>query len=318
MHFFRTPLLVVPFAAFFGTVALLWDSWWHGAVGRESFFIPPHDLLYASLLVGFVAVVWQMRMDGRWGGRLMVSAITSILIFASAPFDDLWHRMFGVESIASLLVLWSPPHLLALLSSAVGGIAIYGALLRRFPDKYFLHLFQAVPIFTTAQFLVLPFQPVSLHHVGGFAGQAVLSLMAVLFLLSFARTTSFRGVATLISLLYMSIFAIGFVGHELAAEVAKNVPPHPHPAYWTLFFSALVGGLLIDGLRNKNTAVVGAVAALASTLIFYTVARYFLDDPQFFYGVREVMIAIISGTGGGLIGGLLTPKFQKLIASEAQ
>lgn len=307
----RSPLRLVPFAAFFSTVALLWDSWWHGAIGRDSFFIPPHDLLYAALFLGFVAVVWQMRVDKRWSGRLMVSAITSILIFASAPFDNLWHNIFGKESIASLLILWSPPHLMALLSSVVGGIAIYGELLRRFPEKYFLHLLQAVPVFTFAQFILLPFEPVSLHHIGGFYGQFALSLVSVLFLLTFARVSPFRGTATLVALLYISIFSIGFTDHRVSPEIATLAPSHPHPALWSIFFSLLAGALAIDGLYNKKPALAGFFAALASTLTFYPFARYFLDDLQFFYGTREILIAVISGAIGGAIGGWLMSRVQK-------
>lgn len=32
-----------------GTVAVMWDGWWHLAVGRDSFWILPHLLLYSTV-----------------------------------------------------------------------------------------------------------------------------------------------------------------------------------------------------------------------------------------------------------------------------
>jgi hypothetical protein len=43
------------------------------------------------------------------------------LLLLAAPIDDLWHRLFGLD-----VTLWSPPHLLGLLGSAINTI---GALL---------------------------------------------------------------------------------------------------------------------------------------------------------------------------------------------
>src|SRR6185295_3337073 len=39
------------------------------------------------------------------------------LLLLAAPIDDLWHRLFGLD-----VTLWSPPHLLGLLGSAVNTI----------------------------------------------------------------------------------------------------------------------------------------------------------------------------------------------------
>ena len=32
-----------------------WDIWWHAAIGRDTFFEPPHLLLYAAVIAAIIA-----------------------------------------------------------------------------------------------------------------------------------------------------------------------------------------------------------------------------------------------------------------------
>jgi len=114
---------------FVTVVGAAWDARWHTAVGRESFWIPPHLAVYAGI-VGAMAVGWYgwyKNRDKMW--RRLGSAL--MLVLLAAPVDDLWHRLFGVEDISSPLVVWSPPHLL--LIGAVGGSLI--ALIRLIKEE---------------------------------------------------------------------------------------------------------------------------------------------------------------------------------------
>lgn len=83
------------------------DGFWHVNVGRDSLFIPPHLLLYSSLTTLFVIL---------YGSRQSIPKITWFLasaIIISGPFDELWHSVFGQEEITDILIVWSPPHLVA-------------------------------------------------------------------------------------------------------------------------------------------------------------------------------------------------------------
>lgn len=45
--------------AFFVVVAAgSWDVWWHGAIGRDSFWEPPHLLLQAGVLAALIASIY--------------------------------------------------------------------------------------------------------------------------------------------------------------------------------------------------------------------------------------------------------------------
>jgi hypothetical protein len=95
-----------------------WDIQWHMTIGRDSFWIPPHLMIYGSVVVG-LALGWGVLAYEWWRGiattrGFRLAALGLVLVVLAAPIDDLWHRLFGLD-----VTLWSPPHLLALFGSAV-------------------------------------------------------------------------------------------------------------------------------------------------------------------------------------------------------
>jgi hypothetical protein len=106
-----------------GLFSAYWDDAWHTTVGRDSALIPPHLLLYASIVfVGLVLAVWGLRVlrHGRSlrtllrtpGFALAVAAAAATVV--AAPADAFWHTAFGRDA-----VLWSPPHLLSVIATIV-------------------------------------------------------------------------------------------------------------------------------------------------------------------------------------------------------
>jgi len=100
-----------------------WDVAWHRTFGRDTFWSPPHLLLYTGVaLSGVAAVIETVRaVSGQAGGRrelrfgplrcelgLALVGIGAAGSIASAPIDDAWHAAFGRD-----VDIWSPPHLLA-------------------------------------------------------------------------------------------------------------------------------------------------------------------------------------------------------------
>src|SRR5437660_5413919 len=115
-----------------GAWGLTWDIQWHLRIGRDSFWIPPHVMMYAGVTAGFVVAfgvlaleTWRARGGRLRPGTIRVAGLVGTrgfhlaawgvaLVILAAPIDDLWHRLFGLD-----ITLWSPPHLLGLLGSAV-------------------------------------------------------------------------------------------------------------------------------------------------------------------------------------------------------
>jgi hypothetical protein len=105
-------------------LGLYWDDAWHTDVGRDTFFAPPHLLLYAgvsALLAVFATWAWQrLRVDGRRAVRdpaVVLPLLGTVVTLGAAPVDELWHQLFGRDAVT-----WSPPHMVA-----VGGMVAFAA-----------------------------------------------------------------------------------------------------------------------------------------------------------------------------------------------
>ena len=53
---------------FVAVAAGTWDAWWHGAIGRDSFWEPPHLLLYSGVIVAILLGVlgWHITKEKIW------------------------------------------------------------------------------------------------------------------------------------------------------------------------------------------------------------------------------------------------------------
>ena len=122
-------------AKLWGGWGVTWDIQWHLLIGRESFWIPPHLMIYSGVTIVVVISLatlaretmlalrgrptpGSVRRFGLAGTRGTHLAWWGILVTVlAAPIDDLWHRLFGLD-----VTLWSPPHLLGILGSQVNSV----------------------------------------------------------------------------------------------------------------------------------------------------------------------------------------------------
>jgi hypothetical protein len=118
-----------------------WDIVWHGIGNVETFFTPPHSVIYSgvalaigSIIGGFVQtanIIRQQKKDAMWfisvplslPFSLKLAAMGCILQLSAGPFDFWWHSQFGFDG------LLSPPHsvlAVGMLMAALGAlIGIY-------------------------------------------------------------------------------------------------------------------------------------------------------------------------------------------------
>jgi len=110
-----------------------WDIRWHLVIGRDSFWIAPHVMTYASVVVICaislgVLVVETWRRSAALPDTVSIAGLRGTrgfhltwwgmaIVILAAPVDDLWHRLFGLD-----VTLWSPPHLLGLAGSQVSNL----------------------------------------------------------------------------------------------------------------------------------------------------------------------------------------------------
>jgi hypothetical protein len=101
-----------------GAWGLAWDIQWHLTIGRDSFWIAPHVMIYSSVVGGLALGGGVLALERRRAiaptRGFLLATLGLVVVVLAAPIDDLWHRLFGID-----VTLWSPPHLLALFGSAV-------------------------------------------------------------------------------------------------------------------------------------------------------------------------------------------------------
>ncbi|MDP3713739.1 MAG: hypothetical protein Q8R60_14790 [Mycobacteriales bacterium] len=117
-------------------LATYWDDSWHTDKGRDDFAIPPHLLLYGGVLVASLAVAawglmaWRRAGWGVGGVRsvlgdpaLLLAGIGGATTLASGPVDAAWHEIYGRDA-----VIWSPPHLTAVLGTLALSVGLLAGL----------------------------------------------------------------------------------------------------------------------------------------------------------------------------------------------
>jgi len=109
-----------------------WDIGWHFDYGRDTFWSPPHLLIYGSTMLAAVfftlnfaiALIHNLRHKDHALFILILFGLASVgLIFLSAPIDELWHRLFGID-----VQIMSLPHLMLLFGGIAGGMMIMAIL----------------------------------------------------------------------------------------------------------------------------------------------------------------------------------------------
>ena len=124
-----------------GELGLAGDRSWHGYIGRDQFWIPPHIIMYIGvggmgLIALFVVLVDTRRYYQKKAGVDNSSTICLLRFFhaplgfallgfgvltdcIAAPFDNYWHVLYGIQ-----ITLWTPFHLMGVLGGITAGIGL--------------------------------------------------------------------------------------------------------------------------------------------------------------------------------------------------
>ena len=120
----------------------VWDIAWHHTLGRDTLWSPLHLVLYSGVgVMGLVCLgIVLLTTAGRrasseaeppqvelWGFRaprgFALAGAGALGAVRSAPFDEAWHRLFGVD-----VTVWSPPHLFAIVAAGAMRLGLVVAL----------------------------------------------------------------------------------------------------------------------------------------------------------------------------------------------
>ena len=119
-----------------------WDITNHLLNKPETFFAPPHLILYSGVgtsVVGAVMLLTSSRSIGRiaWPAKLALAGVA--LLVSAGPVDFAWHSAFGLDG------LFSPPHFVlvsGMVATSLGGLTsmmYYRSMSLRGADRMRLH-----------------------------------------------------------------------------------------------------------------------------------------------------------------------------------
>ena len=307
-------------AVFVALAGVYWDVSWHVVIGRETFWVPPHRLIYSGTAVFFVSTVCALLLTrrragslgatGRAGAGFAVAALGSIVQVSAAPFDGLWHERYGLD-----VTVWSPPHLMGVAGALIGiyGLACaLGTGLRRDGGSRFgwagtnvLLLFAAALSLSLFALGPLDFR---LDRRDALFYPLLAGPLAAIPLVAAARYVGRFGAATAVALIYVA-FRLSALGIFVGMGAFEN----PGPPVFVLL-AALTVDLALLGKRTGR-GVLGAAVLFGPALVLGEWAfRALLPVPNWEPLQVAASLAIISvaATAGALAG----DRLQQLMRPE--
>jgi hypothetical protein len=202
-----------------------WDISWHRSIGRDNFWTPAHVDIYlcgvlAGIACGYLILTTTFAANAPlrassvslWGFRgplgAFIAAWGGIAMLTSAPFDDWWHKAYGLD-----VKIISPPHMIL----AAGIIAVHlgtlililGRMNRATGEDRLrlrnLYLYVGGMILVSLTVVLMEMTYRSTMHTVHF--YHVLALVTPVVLASIARGSAYRWAATAVTGVY-SIFVL--------------------------------------------------------------------------------------------------------------
>jgi hypothetical protein len=118
----------------FALIGGSWDGAYHARYIVDTFFSPPHILIYSGLMATMIsglAILILLVIEGRKSGGggviahnplLLITILANLGFLATGPFDELWHSLFGRDT----LTVWTVPHLILNMNLAATAIGVIG------------------------------------------------------------------------------------------------------------------------------------------------------------------------------------------------
>lgn len=129
-------VLAVLIISLFGSVLEIWGGSWditsHAIGDPESFFTPPHGVLYSGVGISLIAAITALWIIGKdkeirhesFSSGLKLIIIGSMIQIVAGPSDYLWHELFGTDG------LLSPTHLTLITGILIQSVGIAMGLTR--------------------------------------------------------------------------------------------------------------------------------------------------------------------------------------------
>lgn len=277
-------------------------------VGRDSFWIPPHILLYCAFVMSIATGLyawWNIKGLAWWRIVLFLS-----LALIAAPFDEFWRRVFDKENINNVLISWSLPHLI-LLGSLFLTIFYLIPILRKDENEQARWLFGGLALAGLVDIgfiLTIPFFPTGPFQVFGFWGAGIVAFVYCIGILVANRHISGFASSTIMAILLtlLSIFAI----EGSNAVLALSPMPYNQVPTWLILFALLIPAIVNDLAGERFSSLLrGLVAGVLWGGILFGFSSIFFAS-EFKYSFQKGLQATVSSGVGGMLAAIMLIIFQ--------
>ncbi|QLH04595.1 hypothetical protein C5F49_04160 [Nitrosopumilus oxyclinae] len=308
-------LTVVLIISLFGSVLEIWGGSWditsHALGAPESFFTPPHAVLYSGVGISLIAAITALgmivkdkeilRKSFSLGLKLII--IGSVIQVVAGPGDYLWHELFGTDG------LLSPTHLTLITGILIQSVGIVIGLTRMIQYNFKVTKPSITVGFSALWFIVIAFifqftLPISKGETMNLNPDPYVAGIILAVTMPFFCTLIFWGAAK-------SMKKFGWASVSAAGLIILNVTANVIPAtalwgYLPWFAVPMIIALVADGIINNKIKIGKFKEEIAGALV----GAVFLVYSMPLVGMSFIQFYVFNGVSGYT----LLPEFAETLA----
>jgi len=308
-------VLIVLIASLFGSVLEIWGGSWditsHAIGAPESFFTPPHAVLYSGVGISLIASIIALGIIGKdkeircesFSLGLKLILIGSMIQIIAGPSDYLWHEMFGTDG------LLSPTHLTLITGILIQSVGIIVGLTRLIPYN-FKAIKPALTIgFSALWFIVIAFVfqfslPISNGETINWNPDPYVGAIILVLTMPFFCTLIFWGAVK-------SMKKFGWASASVSGLIIFNITANviPNEGLWVFlpwFAIPMIVAIVADAIINNKIKIGKFREEIAGGLA----GAVFLVCSMPLVGMAYIQFYVFSGVSGYS----LLPEFAETLA----
>ncbi len=307
--------LIILIISLFGSILEIWGGSWditsHALGAPETFFTPPHAVLYSGVGISLIAAIASLGIIGKdkeirhesFSLGLKLIIIGSIIQIIAGPADYLWHELFGTDG------LLSPTHLTLITGILIQSVGIIMGLSRLIPQNFKAVKPALTVAFSALWFIVIAFifqftLPISNGEAFNLNPDPYVAGIILVVTMPFFCALIFWGAAK-------SMNRFGWTSVSAAGLIILNVTANviPNESLWNFlpwFAIAMFVVIVADGIINNKIKVGKFREEIAGGLV----GAIFLVFSMPLVGMAYIQFYVFSGVSGYT----LLPEFSETLA----
>ena len=277
-------IIIILIITLFGTILQTWGGSWditsHQLGDPESFFTPPHGVLYSGVGIGLISAIMagftllknkKMQKESFALGLKLV-IIGSFFQIIAGPGDYYWHEMFGTDG------LLSPTHLMLITGILIQTVGVVIGLARLIPFNFKIIKPALVLAFGVSWFITIGFifqftLPISTGeavdldpdpYVAAIIAASTMPFFSTMIFWSSAKSLRMFGGATLVTAVFITL---NITSNIIPAEFLWwYLPWFTLPMMFAMLADAIIANKIKIGKYGENIAgaLVGSVFLIFS------------------------------------------------------